>query len=694
MSIDLDLERDRRVAARLPLTWAAFFQRFGRLTPTQREAIPTVLDGRDALICAPTASGKTEAACAPLIERLLSGGFGWTILYISPTRALVNDLFERLWLPTQELSLRIERRTGDHRGVTNPPPQILITTPESFDSLLCRGLRGEEHALLHVAAAVLDEIHLLHGSARGEQLRWLLERLRRVRRQAARQGWTASADLQVVALSATLPDPSIVAAAYLSCAETLQVGGGREIEAVAVEAELPALETALPRYLAGLASPEKVLVFCNARRRVDTLATQLRSELEALGYASIAHHGSLSQGHREAAEARMKADRAVVLFATSTLEIGVDIGDVDLVVLDGPAPNVSALLQRIGRGNRRTGKTRVMACAGSLGEAIIHGAMLEMARRGSLGPDESGLQSAVTRQQIVSYIYQAPLRRRGMEALADLVRATSRCLIDETALIDHMVASGDLVRDAAGIRLGEEWLERAASGQIHSNIEDGGGHSIIDESSGESIAHGVVYRSGKGFQIGGQLLQARRWDEQKIEVRRVTEGHLAEGEWGYTTRGWAVGAGQPQAVREYFGFAADEWPLLPLDDRTCVFHFGGTRRQVALRLIAERAGQTVRVDPWCLSLPPGVASRPAWLGEATPALVEMRLVDRIAELEGALRRPKANRHLPDAIRLEEIQRCLNLDYEVSQIATARWVRVSDPETARALRALRAAVARS
>src|SRR6516225_10007176 len=95
-----DLDRDRRIAASLPRTWPAFFQRFGRLTPTQREAIPPVLDGRDTLICAPTASGKTESACAPLIERLIAtskmdtsmpGGFGWTILYISPTRALVND---------------------------------------------------------------------------------------------------------------------------------------------------------------------------------------------------------------------------------------------------------------------------------------------------------------------------------------------------------------------------------------------------------------------------------------------------------------------------------------------------------------------------------------------------------------------------------------------------------------------------
>ena len=123
MDSESALIQDRTVANRLQHTWSAFFQRFGRLTPTQREAIPPVLAGRDCLVCAPTASGKTEAACAPLIERLLSGGTDWTILYVSPTRALVNDLYERLWTPIRDLSLRLERRTGDHHGVIDPPPE-------------------------------------------------------------------------------------------------------------------------------------------------------------------------------------------------------------------------------------------------------------------------------------------------------------------------------------------------------------------------------------------------------------------------------------------------------------------------------------------------------------------------------------------------------------------------------------------
>src|SRR5205823_6804612 len=106
-----------------------------------------------------------------------------TVLYVSPTRALVNDLYERLHDPLRQLGLRLVRRTGDHKDSLAPAPHVLLTTPESFDSLLCRGRDGERgHVLASVVAVVLDEIHLLLGSPRGEQARWLVERLRRLLR--------------------------------------------------------------------------------------------------------------------------------------------------------------------------------------------------------------------------------------------------------------------------------------------------------------------------------------------------------------------------------------------------------------------------------------------------------------------------------------------------------------------------------
>jgi ATP-dependent Lhr-like helicase len=117
-----DYMTDVAIAESLSRTWAAFFHAHGRLTEVQRRSMPTILDGNDVLVTSPTASGKTEAACAPLVERMLRTGREWTVLYISPTRALVNDLFRRLCGPVESLGLAIRRRTGDSRARSRRSP--------------------------------------------------------------------------------------------------------------------------------------------------------------------------------------------------------------------------------------------------------------------------------------------------------------------------------------------------------------------------------------------------------------------------------------------------------------------------------------------------------------------------------------------------------------------------------------------
>ena len=552
------LAQDRAVARHMPRAWFAFFARFGRLTPVQRAAIPPVLDGRDTLVCAATATGKTEAACAPLVERHLGRADPWTVLYVSPTRALVNDLHARLWTPLDSLGLRAERRTGDHRAnLDGPrPPAVLLTTPESFDSLLCRGRRRrpDGHALAGVAALVLDEIHLLHGTPRGEQVRWLIERLRRLRAQARAQGWTPDDRLQIVALSATVPDPAAVLADYLPGGQAVVVPGGRAIETVGVPGASARVEAALPLYLAALAAPEKVLVFANERRRVDELTARLRRELRPLGYRVRAHHGSLDREEREAVEAAARAEERIVVVATSTLEIGIDIGDIDLVVLDGPAPDIPALLQRIGRGNRRSGRTRVMACAGSLLDGVVHAAMIEAAREGWLGPAERGPQHAVARQQVASYILQGRRIARSRGKVQGLLDARA-APVAARGLLDAMVAGEELREDAGGLRLGDEWLDRLGRGELHSVIEESPGATVEEEATGRKIASGIVFREGRGLRAGGHLLEVRRWNDFKIQVRQVSDEALARGEWRYGSRPWLRGAGQPQAVRRYLGLA-------------------------------------------------------------------------------------------------------------------------------------------
>jgi len=671
------MERD------LPHAWPAFFARFGRLTPVQRATIPAVLGGESVLVVAATASGKTEAACAPLVERFIGRRSPWTILYLSPTRALVNDLDARLRSPLDALHLRVERRTGDYHAELTTPPHVLLTTPESFDSILCRHRRpGDGHVLDGVVAVVLDEIHLLHGTARGEQVRWLLERLRRRLAQAGVR------PPQVVALSATVPDPEAVREAFLPGGAIISVSGGREIEAMTPASASARVEDALLAYLTGRRDKEKILVFCNTRRRVDTLTAALRAPLAARGYTAWAHHGSLDRREREQAETEAKEGTGLVIVATSTLEIGIDIGDIDLVVLDGPPPDLSTLLQRIGRGNRRTGTTRVLACAETPVEALVQSAMIEAARDGWLGPAQRGPQHAVARQQLASVIFAAAKVATPHAALQDLLDTRAAPVVART-LLPALIANGELYEDRSGVSLGQEWRDRAATGSIHTNIEATAGMTVVDEESGAVIARGVASHDGHGMRAGGHLLQIQRWDAFRIEVRRVSDPARGNGEWRYAAARMGVrGPGQPAAVRRYLGIPEGTWPVIHLPHATYAFHFGGARRQAVLQLavpLLTPRGEIV-VTPWYMQCA-GSSARPVWLAQATAEGLTWAIDARLDELERLLGRPDANRNLPRAVRLDEVHGWLGLDDECDHLRAAVWQSVMDDDIRAVLLAL-------
>jgi ATP-dependent Lhr-like helicase len=419
------------------------------------------------------------------------------------------------------------------------------------------------------------------------------------------------------------------------------------------------------------------------------LSASLRPGLEQLGYRVSAHHGSLAKEEREETETQIKTSAKIVAFATSTLEIGIDIGDIDLVVLDGPAPSISALLQRIGRGNRRTAQTRVMACAGSLAETVIHAAMIERARSADLGPMEDGPQYAVARQQVASYVFQAPRRARNEAAVVEFIEHCDSA-IDGTALLDHLVREGELCRENESIRLAGLWTELSSSGGIHSSIEASPGYTVVDHDTGREIAEGVRYHAGKGMAIAGRLLQVRAWAEQKIEVRRVHDQQEAQGTWGYTTSKWMTGAGQGQAVRAYFELEPDVWPVLFHEGQSYAFHFGGTRRRSVIELLKDRAADSkvgVKVNEWYIRMDGQIVERPSWLSGVTPAVLKLLLPSRLAQLERSLARPAANKYLPTDLRLREVEGWLNLEGEVASITSCRWVPVPNQELSAALEAL-------
>jgi ATP-dependent Lhr-like helicase len=689
--MDANLRRDRKLASALPTTWSAFFSGFGRLTEVQRTVIPAILTGQDVLVTAATASGKTEAACAPLVERLNRRHDAWTILYVSPTRALVNDLYERLYPPLNRMGLRLDRRTGEYRSQTSRAPNVLLTTPESFDSLLCRGRRRDPdgHDLASVVAVVLDEIHLLLGTARGEQVRWLIERLRRLRLSAEGKGWTKDDGLQIVGLSATLPNPSVVLEAFLPGGTILHVSGGREIETVTAPSKSALVEHALPAYLASPDQPAKVLVFSNARKRVDMLTAALRPTLKELGYEIRAHHGSLDKAIREDAEKEAKTAPQIVVVATSTLEFGIDIGDIDLVVLDGPPPDVPSLLQRIGRGNRRSQMTRVMACADGTLESLVQAALIDASRAGWLGVGEHGPHHAVACQQIASYIFQSPTMSRKSRTVQSLLDACAAPIVAR-GLLAAMLESGELRLDGDNLRLGEAWLDKTRRGEIHSNIEGGGGATVMDEATGQTIAVGVRGQTGRGLQTGGRLLEVRKWSDFRIEVRQTNDTERSSGDWQYSTRPRIEGSGHPVAVRRYLGFDPDIWPCIEGDDATYCFHFGGARRKAVIDLAFEAQhpkGDKVTCNAWLVKLPTGGIEKPGWMSWAHAATLDAAIQARIDKLERILGRPDANKRLPMSARLDEVRGWLHLDDEVSRLRMARLVPVAEVEVLRILRAI-------
>ncbi|MFN3803666.1 MAG: DEAD/DEAH box helicase [Pyrobaculum sp.] len=334
---------------------------YERPTPAQTYGIPKILEGRHVLLIAPTGFGKTEAAFFPIISKILEGGRGGVkCLYITPLRSLNRDLLRRLYALADLLNLSIAVRHGDtpegeRRQLARRPPDVLITTPESLQILLLH--RGVRRGLKEVRHVVIDEIHELVGSKRGVQLSVGLERLVEL-----------AGEFQRVGLSATVGAPRLVA-------EFL--GGNRPVEVVDVSGEKDfQIEAVLPsptdedyidaeRYDATpeavarikkvaecISANRKTLVFVNTRDGAEFLASRLK---QMLGDVVEVHHSSLSREHRIAVERRLKDGELKAVVATSSLELGIDIGDVDLVIQYGSPRQVMRLIQRVGRSGHKLG---------------------------------------------------------------------------------------------------------------------------------------------------------------------------------------------------------------------------------------------------------------------------------------------------------------------------------------------------
>ncbi|QLG27255.1 DEAD/DEAH box helicase [Halorarum halophilum] len=338
----------------------------GFTTPTepQRRAIPPLAAGENALVIAPTGTGKTETAMLPVFDSLVRDGGppeGIGALYVTPLRALNRDMQERLEWWGEYLDLDVQVRHGDTTDYqrskqANDPPDVLVTTPETVQAMLTgKKLRAGLSDLRHV---VVDEVHELAASKRGAQFTIAMERLRAL-----------AGDYQRIGLSATVGDPEEVGRFLTGdrgC-EILEVDAGTNVHLDVVSPEVTQEDERLAGELAtgaDIASHvrvirdivrehESTLVFVNTRQTAEALGSRFKTLGEPVGI----HHGSLSKDARIEVEEAFKAGEIDGLICTSSMELGIDVGRVDHVVQYNSPREVARLLQRVGRAGHRRGQT-------------------------------------------------------------------------------------------------------------------------------------------------------------------------------------------------------------------------------------------------------------------------------------------------------------------------------------------------
>lgn len=326
------------------------------LRPLQEESVGPLLDGDDAVLLAPTAGGKTEAAIFPLLTAIENANAsGLTVLYVCPLKALLNNLLPRLEEYAGWLGRRVALWHGDVSGprrqaILRDPPDILLTTPESIEAMLVSTKVDHRRLFAGLRTIVVDEVHAFAGDDRGWHLLAVLERLTEL----------TGRPIQRVGLSATVGNPdellTWLQGSSAGRRKARVVAPDVTISAVVPDIELDYVGSVdnAARVIATLHRGEKRLVFCDSRARVEEIGAALRG----MGVTTFLSHASLSIDERRRAEAAFADARDCVIVSTSTLELGIDVGDLDRVIqIDSPG-SVASFLQRLGRTGRRQGSLR------------------------------------------------------------------------------------------------------------------------------------------------------------------------------------------------------------------------------------------------------------------------------------------------------------------------------------------------
>jgi ATP-dependent Lhr-like helicase len=586
-----------------PLVAGWFRDRLGAPTAPQVEGWPAIADGKDTLIAAPTGSGKTLAAFLACLDTLVRAGLtaplpdATAVLYVSPLKALSNDVTRNLTIPLREIQeraaregvrlpdIRIAVRTGDtpsgeREKMAKRPPHILVTTPESLYILLTAE-RGRK-ALAHVGTVIVDEIHALAGDKRGAHLALSLERLDRLvqgetGRVPVRVGLSATQrPIERVAsllVGARRPPPVIVNAGHRRDVDLAIEITDDELGAVA---SLDQLGRVYDRIAELVLQHKTTLVFVNTRRLVERLSYQLE---ERLGPDQVAaHHGSMSRERRLMAEERLKSGAVRCAVATASLELGIDVGAVDLVVQLGSPRSLATFLQRVGRSGHSLGLTpkgRLFALTRD--QLVECAALVRGVRRGNL--DEVHLRDApldILAQQMVAASAAAGEDGLGEDELFEMMTGAqpyaslTRARFDELLVmlsdgVSGRRRMGQLIhRDRVGGRLKARRGARLLAITSGGAIPDNANYAVVEHPSGTRVGEvdedfAIDSMSGDVFLLGNTA-----WKIHRIETGRVFVEDAR---------------GQPPSIPFWFGEA-------PARTRELSDEVSDLRKEIDARLVA------------------------------------------------------------------------------------------------------------
>ena len=542
-----------------PVVRSWFTQTLGEPSEPQVQGWPVIRSGKDVLIAAPTGSGKTLAAflaCLDGLFRLASKGQlpdETRVLYISPLKALGNDVQKNLLQPLEELKRRAELdgsklpdirvmvRTGDtsaseRAAMVKRPPHILITTPESLYLYLTS--ERSRATLKGVQTVVVDEIHALARDKRGSHFALSMERLKALTGKAP----------QLIGLSATQKPLDRLAKFLTGVAapdcEVVQIGHLRpwELTLETPEDELSAVAThemwgqVYDRLVALSAANRTMLVFTNTRKLAERVAHDLGKRMGEELVAS--HHGSMARELRLSAEERLKSGKLKVMVATASLELGLDVGSIDLVVQLGSPRSISVMLQRLGRsGHRKSAVSRGVLFAMTRDELVECAALIRAVHEGTLDAVRIPTQPLdVLAQQIVAEVAAQEWDEKALFALFKRAMPYEDLSLDDYEKVLHLLSEGvatsrgrsrvHVHRDRVNGFLRPRKGARLAAVQNGGAIPDTFTYQVIAEPDEKQVGtldedYAVDSSPGDVFVLGSTSWRIRRIFDGKVRVENA-----------------------------------------------------------------------------------------------------------------------------------------------------------------------------